>query len=672
MPFESERLPQQEFSGAARGLTDPQADHALRRSEERFRNLAAAAFEGLGISEGGKIIDVNDQLAQMLGYTREELLGQQVSLMVAPESRKDVADAMSQGREGPYEHLALRKDRTVFEAEVRAKTILWGGRLVRVTAVRDITERKRAARALQRQLAFNEVLNKILSGFAICAAPQVDAAVVDALQAIAQFIGVDHAYVIIIPPHRSGWSGTHEWCRPSVRPKLQKYQHLPMGTKPWSEARVLAGETIRINTLSDYPEDAQRERQMDAAEGALSVLSVVIRGSAGKVTGCVGLHSHARPVTWSDADIVHLKMVGDAIASLLERQRTEQALRESEQRYRAVVEFSPEAIAVAVDERLVYVNPACAKLLGAAEGQAGLLGRSVYDFAWPEGVEQIKARRREVLERGIVVPPIEGPLRRLDGSSVMAEGYSAPFVYSGGPAILTLIRDITARKQAEKSLRELSHRLHRAQDAERRRIARELHDSTAQQLAAAMMNLGLLEDGISRPTKKVVKLLQESLELIERCSQEVRTLSHLLHPPLLDQMGLETALRSYVEGFAQRSGIKVDLTMDPGQERFPDEIELTLFRAVQEGLGNIHRHSGSPTARIRLARTANDLILEIGDQGSGLPAETLRAIQTGSPSRGVGLAAMHERLREAGGRLEIDSTSAGTALRAIVPLPAHR
>jgi signal transduction histidine kinase len=214
--------------------------------------------------------------------------------------------------------------------------------------------------------------------------------------------------------------------------------------------------------------------------------------------------------------------------------------------------------------------------------------------------------------------------------------------------------------------------LHRAQDAERRRIARELHDSTAQQLAAAMMNLGLLEDGISRPTKKVVKLLQESLELIERCSQEVRTLSHLLHPPLLDQMGLETALRSYVEGFAQRSGIKVDLTMDPGQERFPDEIELTLFRAVQEGLGNIHRHSGSPTARIRLARTANDLILEIGDQGSGLPAETLRAIQTGSPSRGVGLAAMHERLREAGGRLEIDSTSAGTALRAIVPLPAHR
>jgi PAS domain S-box-containing protein len=593
--------------------------------------------------------------------------------MVAPESRKDVADAMSQGREGPYEHLALRKDRTVFEAEVRAKTILWDGRPVRVTAVRDITERKRAAQALQRQLAFNEVLNKILSGFATCAAPEVDAAVVGALQAIAEFIGVDHAYVVIIAPDRASWSVTHEWCAPSLRPQLRNYQNLPMGTKPWSEARVLAGEMVRINTLAEYPREAAAERRIDEAEGVLSVLSVPIRGSAGKDTGCVGLIAHARPITWSDADVVHLKMVGDAIASLLERQRTEEALRESEQRFRAVVEFSPETIVVAADERFVYVNPAGAKMLGAAgpDGQAALLGRSIYDFVWAEGRETVRARRRQVLERGVVVPPIEGPLQRLDGSLATVEAYSAPFVFAGRPAILTLLRDVTDRKRAEESLRELARRLNRAQDGEPRRIARELHDSTAQQLAAVMMNLGLLEDVIPKPTRKVMKLLEESLDLVERCSQEVRTLSHLLHPPLLDQMGLVAALRSYVEGFAQRSGIKVELALAAGEGRFSDEIELALFRVVQEGLGNVHRHSASRTARIRLARGKHDVILEINDQGSGMPPETLRAVQTGSSSQGVGLAAMHERLREVGGRLEIDSTVAGTILRAIVPLRAH-
>src|SRR5262249_11393185 len=121
----------------------------LRQSEERLRNLTAAAFEGIGITEGGKILDVNDQLARMLGYTREEMIGQDVLLMIAPESRPLVAETMRSGREGTYEQLGLRKDGTVFESEVRAKTILWGGRPVRVSAVRDITERKQAERQLR-------------------------------------------------------------------------------------------------------------------------------------------------------------------------------------------------------------------------------------------------------------------------------------------------------------------------------------------------------------------------------------------------------------------------------------------------------------------------------------------------------------------------------------------
>src|SRR5262249_21808949 len=148
---------------------------------------------------------------------------------------------------------------------------------------------------------------------------------------------------------------------PGVPRQLYKYQNVPFGTKSWKEGRILSAEMVRLNTLADYPPQAEAERRQDAADGVLSVLCVPIHGSGGIITGCVGLRTHSSPRTWSDCDAARLKMVGDAIAGVVERKRTEEALRESEEQYRAVVEFSPECIAVSVDDRLVYVNPAGAR-----------------------------------------------------------------------------------------------------------------------------------------------------------------------------------------------------------------------------------------------------------------------------------------------------------------------
>jgi signal transduction histidine kinase len=327
-----------------------------------------------------------------------------------------------------------------------------------------------------------------------------------------------------------------------VKPQFGRNQEIPVGTKSWCEGKILEGETIRLDSLEQFPPEARKERDMDAAEGTLSLLAVPIRGRKGHLAGCVGLHSHERPKAWTDDDAARLKLVGDAVATLLER------------------------------------------------------------------------------------------------------------------------------KRLEDTLREVSHRLHRSQDEERRRIARELHDSTAQLLAAVMMNLGLLEDRFASRDAKAGKLVKESLALVERGSQEVRTLAYLLHPPLLDQMGLEPALRSYVEGFSKRSGIKVALEVALGEQRLPEEIELVLFRVVQEGLGNINRHSGSRTARISISRTEPGIVLEVADQGVGIPPKTLRAIQRGLAAQGVGLAAMLERLHEIGGELTVDSSPSGTVLRAVVPV----
>jgi signal transduction histidine kinase len=237
--------------------------------------------------------------------------------------------------------------------------------------------------------------------------------------------------------------------------------------------------------------------------------------------------------------------------------------------------------------------------------------------------------------------------------------------------VMATVRDITRQKQEEESHRALSRRMHSAADIERQRVARELHDSGAQQLAAALMNLGRLEKSVARAGAKNARILRETVELLERCSQDMRTLSYRLHPPLLDELGLESALRVYIEGFSKRSNIEVSIKFSSNSCRLPQNIEMVLFRFVQEGLGNMHRHSGSRTAQVKLLRERGQVTIEVSDQGRGIPIETLRDIKNGILTKGVGIAAMRGRLLEVQGRIEFDSNEAGTVARAIVPITCN-
>ncbi len=181
------------------------------------------------------------------------------------------------------------------------------------------------------------------------------------------------------------------------------------------------------------------------------------------------------------------------------------------------------------------------------------------------------------------------------------------------------------------------------------------------------MSVGSLQDAPNAPGGKADSRFADCLALIEQCAQETRTLSHLLHPPLLDELGLAAAIRNYVEGFTKRSGTRVTFDAPSALKRLAGEVEIVLFRVVQESLSNIYRHAGAPSARIRLACDAEQVTLEVSDQGRGMSAETLQAIQAENSSLGVGIAGMRERLRLLGGRLEIESGGQGTTLRAIVP-----
>jgi signal transduction histidine kinase len=216
----------------------------------------------------------------------------------------------------------------------------------------------------------------------------------------------------------------------------------------------------------------------------------------------------------------------------------------------------------------------------------------------------------------------------------------------------------------ETALHQLSGRLLELQDEERRRIALELHDTTAQNLAVLSMNLHTVQDKLLSAKQR--QALLESLELAERCSHEIRTLSYLLHPPLLDELGLMSALRSYTAGYTQRTGIQTELKMaEIG--RLPRDVEITLFRIIQEALANVHRHSGSSKAEIRMIRDPREVHLHVTDFGRGVPPESLGPISEGA-SLGVGIAGMRERARQLGGQLKVASSGSGTTISVNLPL----
>lgn len=222
-----------------------------------------------------------------------------------------------------------------------------------------------------------------------------------------------------------------------------------------------------------------------------------------------------------------------------------------------------------------------------------------------------------------------------------------------------LEKEIVHRTRAEASLQDLTLRLLKLQDDERRRLARELHDSVGQILSAVSMNLGFLSRKANHLEEPVRARVAETSELIQEALKEIRVVSHLLHPPLLDEMGLAAALRTYIEGFSNRAKVQVALTIEENFGRLPQDLETGIFRIVQESLTNIHRHAESATASVSVLRSREQVQIIVQDRGKGIPE---------SVDHGVGLRGMRERVAQFGGLLEIETSSSGTTITSTFPI----
>lgn len=301
-----------------------------------------------------------------------------------------------------------------------------------------------------------------------------------------------------------------------------------------------------------------------------------------------------------------------------------------------------------------------------------------------ERIEHLETVRRkksgEQIEVALTISPVTGPSGTVLGASKIARDISErkqveAKLKAANDRLEERVRERTAElwekneelvKQAE-TVRQLSGRLLQTQDEERRRIARELHDSVGQLLAAASMTVSKISRQQGKLSPEINGCVEEISGLVEQASTEIRTISHLLHPPLLDEIGLESAIRCFIEGFAQRSKIKVGFTMSAGFERLSRDYELAIFRIVQECLTNIHRHSGSKTANIHLSQKDGSVHCEISDEGKGIPQDKQLAFAS-STTMGVGLRGMKERVNQLGGVLQIHSNGEGTAVAVTMPV----
>jgi PAS domain S-box-containing protein len=426
-------------------------------------------------------------------------------------------------------------------------------------------------------------------------------------------------------------------------------------------------------------------------------------------------HSHVIPgesytdLTTEDArsrSVSQLQQKAQALdMETAERKDAQKALRRRETELTDLLENALEGVQRSgPGQQILWANRAVLKLLGYEERE--YVGKPFADFfAERSCAEEFWAK----LMRGEEVYDYPAELRRKDGSIahvvIRANGLweNGAFVYTR-----TFIHDVSERramveelqkakedletrvrertdelrrknmqvlKQAEildmtnQGLRELSARLLRVQDEERRRIARDLHDSTGQNLALLSMNLSALETEAKQSNPNLAKGLEDNAAIVRKISSELRTLSYLLHPPLLEEVGLESALRWYIDGFSERSNIKVALELPEDLGRLSRELELATFRVIQECLTNVHRHSGSATASIRIVRSPGDIYLEVRDEGKGVPPEKLSRI-AGAGDSGVGLRGMKERVKGLDGELQIQSDEKGTVIRVVIPTGA--
>jgi PAS domain S-box-containing protein len=610
----------------------------------------------------GRITSWNKSAERIFGYSSSEAVGQNITMIIPPERRDEELEILARLARGEriehFDTIRRRKDGTLIDVSLTVSPIRnASGQIVGASKVaRDITERIRAEKAMREsEERFRAIVETTPECVKLVAA---DGMLLHMNSSGLQMVGASSpesvvglcVYDLIAPEHRERFRAFNE--------------------------EVCAGE-----------------------KGSLAFDMIGLAGARRN------METHAAPMRMPDGRVVQLGVTRDVTerkqAEERERKITDEAVA-ANAKFRAVFEQTTVFAGImTIDGIMIDANKMCLDACGYRAGE--ILGKALWGTAWWRDFKESRDKIRAatpLVAQGIPYREMlhyswaDGTERLVDFAlyPIMDDQNHVIFLHPTGVDITDLKRaeenyrklaesldaEVRARTSELESrnaevirqselLREFSQRLLQTQDAERRHIARELHDSAGQTLAVLNMDVALFVQKVGKNAPELVAAAEKMEKAVRQLQREIRTTSYLLHPPLLDEAGLSSALGWYVQGLAERSALEIDLTVAQDFGRLPRDMELVIFRLVQESLTNIHRHSGSKTAAIRLSRNVREVRLEIKDQGKGISAERLTDIQSGAS--GVGTRGMRERVRQFEGKLKFESNESGTKVVVTFPAP---
>ncbi|HXY25581.1 MAG TPA: PAS domain S-box protein [Candidatus Acidoferrum sp.] len=614
---------------------------ALERSQRMFSTAFRSSPDAVGITSipAGEFLEVNDGFTRLTGYSHMETLGRnpvEMNLWADPDHRARImSELQERGEVREEEFLCRAKSGEVRTCQFSGTLITLDKSPCALVIVRDITARKQAEEALR---ASEERFRNLVQAL--------------------------HVGVVLLGPHAE--------TRFANRAALEIFGLTEDGAlgKESSEFEMVA---IRENGT---------EIPMALRPGPLAISTK--KAVRNEIVGW--RRSNSNEVFWTLVDAVpHLKESGEvasvilSISDITAWRRAEEALRISEERFRTLVQNMDVAVVqFGRNAEIQFANHVALEIfeMTLEEVKGKTSGELNFITFLEDGTEipfDMRSTPRAVRTGQVIKNEVLGWRRPGSGKVFWTLGNVVPLRAPDGVITGTIatFTDITERRRVEEALHQLSTRLLELQDEERRRLGRELHDSLAQTVLAVNLHLAQATQFSGSLSDRSRRALEEARRLLQEMSQEIRTLSYLLHPPLLDELGLVSAIKEYAEGFGDRSGIQLTLDLPLGFGRLSQEAETAFFRVVQESLSNIQRHSESPTATISLCVDTNWVKLEIRDQGKGMSQRPIDLQGAGGARLGVGILGMRERMSQLGGKLEIESGPSGTTVRATVPQKAQ-
>jgi PAS domain S-box-containing protein len=612
---------------------------ALRRSERMFSSAFRSSPDSMSINvfPDGPYLDVNDGFTRLTGYSREEVIGKsptELKLWENPGRRTELfLEFVRTGELQECEFRFRTKTGQLRIGHMSGALLDLDGKRCSLVVVRDITARQAAEELLRsNEQRFRSLVEHIHVGIAL--------------------------------------------YDPLGRMQFANRAALDMfGLK----LDVIQGKNPKEFGIEPFYEDGT-----PVPDSARPVALVIASGQSQRSHVYAWRLSSTNEILWALTDTIpefdaagNLSRVLMSFTNITEQRKALDALRESEERFRTLVRDLHVAVVLnGPDGKIEFANQAARTMIGLPEGE--ILARDVTSL----GLIPLDEHGRILPIEDRPIPTVlrtKRPLRsrtmgwRRPGipETLWIFGNAIPQFNPDGSMlrVISSFTDITELKNAEQAIHQLSTQLLNLQDEERRRIGRELHDGLAQTVLAVNLSLAQVHHSDPPLGEPALRSLEKARALLQQMSREIRTLSYLLHPPLLDELGLVSALREYVRGFSERSGIETQLVLPPHFNRMPQFVEIALFRVVQESLSNIQRHSGSASATIRLLENPSSVILEIIDFGRGMHLPSDGQTLPNDAHLGVGIPGMRERIAQLGGRLDIHSTPSGTTIRATISTP---